>query len=377
MKIALVCPDSLPCPPIKSGAIELLIDRIAPHLARIGHSVTVYSIQDPSFVNDEWIKGARFIRFPKSSYIMDVLQDSKAQAYDIIQLYNKPDWVEDMKRASPGSRVMLSLHNLVIQHDAVDDTSQRAVRMADHLITVSKFVAQDIIRGFPEAKHKITTLYTGEDPSRFIPHFSREGRSLAKELRRKLGIPTDFFVVLFVGRLLPKKGCHHLIEAMKLIIRKHPRTALVVVGSKWYGDRTVSEYASKLRTRALKVSPYVYFTNFIPVDRLPGYYTMSDVLVVPSQWQEPLARVQYEAMAAGIPIVSSSRGGNPEIVLHDKNGLIVEEYDIPEAYAVAIGTLLGNKVKRIRLGRENRKLIEQRYNFEQYAHRLSELYKAK
>lgn len=42
MKIALICPDSLPCPPIKSGAIELLIDRMAPYLSRLGHAVTVF-----------------------------------------------------------------------------------------------------------------------------------------------------------------------------------------------------------------------------------------------------------------------------------------------------------------------------------------------
>jgi spore coat protein SA len=374
MKIALICPDSLPCPPIKSGAIELLVDRMAPYLSRLGHSVTVFSIQDPSFSNDERMNGVRFIRYDQSSYFSDVRSYCENQLFDVVQLYNRPDWVEEMKRAVPTARVYLSLHNLLINHEMQDQAALHAFELADHLITVSKFVAEDIIKAIPTVSSKITTLYTGEDPKRFTPHFTMEGKKIAEKLKRELGIPPGYHVVLFVGRLLPKKGCHHLINAMRLVIRKHPKTALVIIGSKWYGDRTISNYVTKLQSRALSVSSFIYFTNFIPVDRLPGYYTMSDILVCPSQWQEPLARVQYEAMAAGIPIISSNRGGNPEVVLNERNGYIIDLYTEPEAYARAIIMLLNNREKRVKIGRANRKLITDRYNFEKYAQRLSNLY---
>ncbi|MZQ86021.1 glycosyltransferase [Paenibacillus sp. 5J-6] len=374
MKIALICPDSLPCPPIKSGAIELLVDRMAPYLSRLGHSVTVFSIQDPSFSNDERMNGVRFIRYDQSSYFSDVRSYCENQLFDVVQLYNRPDWVKEMKRAVPTARVYLSLHNLLINHEMQDQAALHAFELADHLITVSKFVAEDIIKAIPTVSSKITTLYTGEDPKRFTPHFTMEGKKIAEKLKRELGIPPGYHVVLFVGRLLPKKGCHHLINAMRLVIRKHPKTALVIIGSKWYGDRTISNYVKKLQSRALSVSSFIYFTNFIPVDRLPGYYTMSDILVCPSQWQEPLARVQYEAMAAGIPIISSNRGGNPEVVLNERNGYIIDLYREPEAYAQAIIKLLNNPEKRVEIGRANRKLITDRYNFEKYARRLSNLY---
>jgi spore coat protein SA len=374
MKIALICPDSLPCPPIKSGAIELLIDRMAPYLSRLGHSVTVFSIQDPSLSNDERMNGVRFIRYEQSSYFNDVLSYCEKRLFDVVQLFNRPNWVEEMKRAVPTARVYLSLHNLLINHEIQDQAARHAFELADHLITVSKFVAQDIIKAIPTVSSKITTLYTGEDPKRFTPHFTMEGKKIADKLKRELGIPPGYHVVLFVGRLLPKKGCHHLINAMRLVIRKCPKTALVIIGSKWYGDRTISNYVTKLRRRALSVSSFIYFTNFIPVDRLPNYYTMSDVLVCPSQWQEPLARVQYEAMAAGIPIISSNRGGNPEVVSNERNGYIIDLYREPEAYAQAIIMLLSNREKRVKIGRENRKLITDRYNFEKYAQRLSSLY---
>lgn len=119
---------------------------------------------------------------------------------------------------------------------------------------------------------------------------------------------------------------------------------------------------------------FYLFYQFYTGRQAPNYYTMSDMLVCPSQWQEPLARVQYEAMAAGIPVISSNRGGNSEVVLNEKNGYIIDLFTEPEAYAQAIMMLLSNREKRVKIGRENRKLITDRYNFEKYAQRLSNLY---
>ncbi|WP_139305814.1 glycosyltransferase family 4 protein [Paenibacillus sp. GP183] len=107
---------------------------------------------------------------------------------------------------------------------------------------------------------------------------------------------------------------------------------------------------------------------------LAYYYSMSDIFVCPSQWLEPLARVNYEAMAAGIPIVTSNRGGNPEVIIHGKNGLVVDQYDQPKAFAKAINKLLEDKKLRVKMGNLNRKLIRERYNFEKYALNISNLY---
>lgn len=63
---------------------------------------------------------------------------------------------------------------------------------------------------------------------------------------------------------------------------------------------------------------------------------MADVFVCSSQWNEPLARVNYEAMAAGTPLITTNRGGNGEVVKHEVNGLVIENYDKPSSFAKAV-----------------------------------------
>ncbi|MEW9669678.1 glycosyltransferase family 4 protein [Ammoniphilus sp. 3BR4] len=374
MRVALICPNSLPCPPIRSGAIELLLHRMAPYLARLGHQVTVFSIQDRSLPNREILNHVSYIRYPKARYIKEVSKYLKREFFDVIHIYNKFQWVKEIRKCSPKSRLVLSFHNLRLGHFADDEVSMEVINTVDHFVTVSQFVAKDMNTRYPASSGKTTSLYTGEDPFRYIPHYSHEGQSITSYMKHRLGIPQDYRIVLFVGRLVEYKGCHLLIQAMKNVQKHFPKTALVIVGSRWFGDKKMTDYINGLLKSAAKLKHF-HFTNFIPVDQIPRIYTMSDILVCPSQWEEPLARVHYEAMAAGLPVVTSHRGGNPEIIRNGTNGFVVSRYNQSDEYAKAICQLLEKPQLCVKMGRANRKLIEQRYNFKQYALNLSKLYK--
>jgi spore coat protein SA len=248
------------------------------------------------------------------------------------------------------------------------------IKTVDHLITVSHFLARDILSRYPTASGKINTLYTGEDPFRYIPHFSQEGQHIARQMKQELGIPFNYRIILFVGRLVEYKGCHHLIQAMKNVLEHFPDTALVIVGSKGFGNTEISEYIAELKTSAEKISNHIYFTNFIPVNQISNYYTMSDIFVCPSQWEEPLGRVLYEAMAAALPIVAANRGGIPEIISDGQNGFIIKHYDKPLAFAKSINKLLKDEKLMRHFGDINRDLVCKRYNFKNYAFSLAEIY---
>ncbi|MFC5447356.1 glycosyltransferase family 4 protein [Paenibacillus aestuarii] len=375
MKLVLICPDSLPCPPIRSGAIELLMARKAPYLAKLGFDVTVLSIQDPMLANKETIHGVRYIRFPKKNYLENVISYVQAESFPVIQVYNKPDWVLPIKQVCFHSRVVLSLHNQVFGSHLEQSELEEIVQAVDHMVAVSQFLADSIARRCPSAKAKITVLYTGDEPSIYTPHYTLQGQRIALEMKKKLGIPADYFVALFVGRLVPKKGCHLLITAMKKVLQQQPRTALVIVGSKWFGNFSENGYVKMLREQAKPISEHIYFTSFLPVYELPDYYTMSDVLICASQWKEPLARVQYEAMTAGIPIITTGRGGNTEIIKHGQNGIVISQYEHPDAFAESMLYMIKNRGKREMMGITNRGLIENCFNFEQYALRIAEVYK--
>lgn len=374
MKIALICPASLPCPPIRSGAIELTIDRAAPYLAKLNYNVTVFSIQDRSLNNCEKVNGVRFVRYPKKTYIQDVLVHLKNEFFDLIQVYNNHQWIWGIRKVARKSILVLSLHNLRLGHSTDDNKSIQIINTADHIVTVSKFLERDIVDRYPIASGKINTLYTGEDPSRYIPHFSQEGQKIKRQMKQELGIPHDYRIVIFVGRLVEYKGCHHLIQAMNKVKEQYPKTALVIVGSKGFGNSEINDYISKLKASASKISKHIYFTNFIPVSQISNYYTMSDIFVCPSQWEEPLARVLYEAMAAALPIVASNRGGISEVVLNGENGFIIDKFDQPFDFATAINKLLNDEKLMEKMGNTSRNLVCERYNFENYALKLAEIY---
>jgi glycosyltransferase involved in cell wall biosynthesis len=162
---------------------------------------------------------------------------------------------------------------------------------------------------------------------------------------------------------------------MREVKKRHPQTVLVIVGSKSLGNTIENDYVKDIKEQARRMSKDIIFTNYIPVDGISQYYTMSDVFVCPSQWQEPLARVQYEAMAAGLPIITTNRGGNPEVIADGRNGFVIDSYDSPKAMARAINKILDNDKMRKKMGEVNRNLVVNKYSFKLYADRISKLYR--
>jgi spore coat protein SA len=119
---------------------------------------------------------------------------------------------------------------------------------------------------------------------------------------------------MFVGRLGIKKGADKLIAAMKLVMERRSDAALLIIGSKWYGSNTADDYTKSVTALSKTLNGPVIFTGYLPHDVVPAYYNIGDIFVCPSQWREPLARVHYEAMAAGLPIITYEQGGNKEVV---------------------------------------------------------------
>lgn len=119
---------------------------------------------------------------------------------------------------------------------------------------------------------------------------------------------------------------------------------------------------------------HVVFIKFVKPKDISTLYAMSDIFVCSSQWQEPLARVHYEAMAAGLPIITSNRGGNPEVIEEGKNGYIVNDFENPDAYAEKIINLLNNENKRKQIGKYGRAKVEKEFNWNRVAMDLMKVY---
>lgn len=117
------------------------------------------------------------------------------------------------------------------------------------------------------------------------------------------------------------------------------------------------------------------FSGFVPPSEMPAYYNLGDVFICASQWEEPLARVHYEAMAAGLPIITTNRGGNTEVVKQEYgNGIAIDDYSNPNAFAEEINYLLNNPKVAMELGEIGRNRAVEKYGWERVVNDLLRLF---
>ncbi|GAB6931947.1 hypothetical protein JCM14719A_03000 [Calditerricola satsumensis] len=373
MKLALICSEKLPSPAIRGGAIQTMIDGVVPFLRR-RHEVTIFSITDPDLPEREERDGVRYIRVPAQRYVENVAQELRHHSFDVIHVLNRPRAVLSYKKAAPDSRFVVSLHNEMFSPAKLPIALGRAVIEAVSAIaTVSDYIGRTVLAWYPAARDKLRTVYSGVDLKQFVPAWKPEAAPIRDALRKRYGV-TGKKVILYIGRLSFKKGPHVLIEAMRHVLPRHPDAALVIVGGKWFSDDGVNRYIRLLHRLAAPYGDRIVFTKFVPPKEIPHHFLLGDVFVCSSQWQEPLARVHYEAMAAGIPLITTKRGGNPEVVTHGENGLLVEDYANPRAFAEAIDYLLSHPKEAQRMAKAGHALVKERFQFRHVAERLEAFY---
>lgn len=306
MKIALAATEKLPVPAIRGGAIQIYLDSVASIIGKTA-DVSVISIKDPELKESEERNNVKYLRFDEDSYLEQLTTHVKNAKYDVVHICNRPTWIKTLAEASPETKFVLSVHNDMFAPDKISDQEgMDCISLVAKIITVSDYIGNTITSRFPDAQSKTKTVYSGVDLEDYHPQWTAEGSRIRRRIRDELGLEGRK-VVLFVGRLSKVKGPHVLLQAMPKIIEEHPDIMMVFVGSKWFGDDNVNNYVKHLYTFGSLYLENVTFIKFVKPRDIPGLYTMSDLFVCSSQWQEPLARVHYEAMAAGLPIITSNR----------------------------------------------------------------------
>ncbi|WP_258535509.1 glycosyltransferase family 4 protein [Bacillus sp. 03113] len=371
----------LPVPPIRGGAVQILIDGVTQHLSK-KHELTIYCISDPDLPNHEIVNDVEYIRVPNEDYEFHVgkelaKKNKNNDYYDIVHVFNRPKNVLIYKSSMPESRFVVSLHNEMFKEGKISlEIGNLVIQAVDQIMTISDYIGRTIISRFPSAKNKIKTVYSGISLQQYKPLWDINAQVARNTLRQKYGV-SDQKVILFVGRLSPVKGPDVLLKAMQQVIEKHPDTSLVIVGSKWFSDDRIDDYGQSLRQLAEEIGQdKVIFTGFVPPYEIPSYFLVGDIFVCSSQWQEPLARVHYEAMGTGLPIITTNRGGNAEIIKHLKNGMIIDDYTNPEAFSEALSFLLSDEKAAVTLAKAGRADVEDHFGFEHVSQRLENLYLA-
>jgi len=176
----------------------------------------------------------------------------------------------------------------------------------DHVIVPSYYL-KNMVHGWGVDAENISVVYNA-----FSPLNIKNTKS-----RAELGLPQHVPLFLTVARLTPWKGIDKSLLALKGV----PHAHLVVIGSG-------SELAPlKTLAETLGITDRVHFTGQIPHETLGSYYQVADYLLLYSGY-EGLSHTILEALSANLPIIASNKGGNPEIVEHGKNGLLVPYPDV-------------------------------------------------
>lgn len=369
----MICTEKLPVPPVRGGAIQTYITGIVDQLGKY-HDVTVIGTTDPTLPADERVGNVRYIRVNGQGvfeiYAEEIRQLLQTQTFDIIHVFNRPRLIPLIREICPRARLVLSMHNDMFDASKIArEEAVTAIQEVERIITVSDYVGSVIASLFPEAASKLRTIYSGVDLQTFVPwEQSQKARQVRQALRSQHHLDGKQ-VILFVGRLTPKKGADILVRAMNDLSKRHSNIALVLVGGSWYGVDKVSDYVAYVRSLADRSPIPVVTTGFVPAEQIHHWFWAGDIFVCPSQWEEPLARVHYEAMAAGLPFVTTKRGGNAEVIIGG-NGLLVEQPEDPLAFSEKLHQLLSNRDLQRKMGAAGRKLALERFTWDRVANEV-------
>jgi spore coat protein SA len=218
----------------------------------------------------------------------------------------------------------------------------RQVRV-DRLVFVSRFLLEQARCKFPSLGAS-SVLYNGADEAIFYP----------PPCRKEAGTP----IVLFAGRLVRDKGVHILIEAMRLLELRGAKLRALIVGSSNFGLSGDTDYIQLLKTNAPST---VTFLPYRSGAALGDLFREANIFCSPSIWDEPFGLVNVEALASGLPVVSTRGGGAAEIFV-DGGGILVERGSVAQL-AAALGQLAEDAELRSVIGQQGYAAFRNRFTW--------------
>ena len=355
MKIAILTSGRLPVPAVMGGAVENPLDFcLAYNDTHRLHDITVYSMAHPqaevhkatkSAINHyrfidlhsfwskvckkiySWGHKKEYYNSTTEYFLWCIIQDIKKSHYDLLLIENRPGYVLRLKQLGVPMVIHQEndyLNNKVRQYQEIYDSASLIINTSDY---VTKCV-----RSIKSNDSKCVTVLNGIDTRRFYDAQPKE--------RQALGLQSEDFVIVYSGRLTPEKGILELIEAIgKTACRQHIK--LLVIGASFYGNDTHrSPFAKRLEKASEAIREQVIFTGFVDYQQIPSYLKMGNLAVVPSLWEEPFGLTVVEAMAAGLPLITTKSGGIPEI--SEGVATLVDREQLAEQLAIAIDRLYNN-----------------------------------
>lgn len=219
----------------------------------------------------------------------------------------------------------------------------------EHVLCVSNAVKKDLAQNANIDPAAMQVVYNGVNTDRFSP-----ANGTVKVRRKKEGLS-----LLYAGSLVPHKGVHTAIEAMAHLAQQNKlgNMTLTIVG----GGHP--DYEARLRkiVDVANLNDAVTFRGRVPREEMPSLLQAFDVLLFPSIWEEPLARMMQEGMAAGLVVIGTLTGGSGELLVEGETGLTFTPDD-PVSLAQRIKELDRDSELFTRLSRNGRQAVIEKFD---------------
>lgn len=403
-KIALISEHASPLASVgstDSGGQNVYVAQIARHLARLGYLVDIFTRRD-SLSQDQvvdWQPGIRVIHVPAGpahfipkermlpfmeQFGRFVIRFARRQKipYDLMHAnFFMSGMVALQVRKAIGIPFVMTFHALgrvrrlsQKDADAFPDVrfaiEERLMREADRIIAECPQDRRDMEEHYGAPGDRIDIVPCGFDPDEFWP--------VTLDARQYLGIDQDEFVVLQLGRMVPRKGVDNVIRAAAILLNQYqiPVRLLVVGGNDERPDPVATPELGRLMalSHALGAERQVTFTGQRRREQLRYYYSAANVFVT-TPWYEPFGITPVEAMACGTPVVGTAVGGIKTTVVDGETGYLVPPND-PDALAERLAWLYRHPHLAQRLGWAGMRRAYQNFTWSNVATQLVNVYES-
>jgi len=256
----------------------------------------------------------------------------KLRSGDILYIHNRPEIADVLTSIAQrrGFRLVLHMHNSLLH----PRSKKHIPRLKEiPIVFCSEFLRSEATSAYPEQLKRTHVVYNGADRDKFCA----EGRTPKRAVSQ----------IIFTGRLVPSKGVHVLLDAMRILEGKGVPATCTIVGGSAFGNSKQTRYVRELmRTRPGNTELVGYRAG----NEFAGLLRNADIFCCPSIWNDPFPMALLEAMSSGLPVVASSTGGIPEQLAH--GGGVMVPPDNKEALAAVLQQLVDDDSYRHRLAGE-------------------------
>ena len=353
------------------GGMEMHVGILCEQLQRRGHRVVALCPPDSEIERDLLARGIETMPFEPFDYldVPAIVRTSRllrTQRFDIIHShYSRDLWVLAPAASLAGDVPIVFIKHIGTQKAKTDFLHRWIYRRVCKIIAISGVIADNVRRTHPVDAGRVTVIHHGLDLSQFSDHDKAREKS-----RREFGIGDDDILIGTIGRLQEGKGHIEFLEMAARIAAEFSQARFIIVGEATRGEEHRAEKIYR-KIDQVNLGKRLVLAGFRK--DIPAVLAAMDIFAFPSR-AEAFGLVIIEAMAAGVPVVSTRSDGVLDIIKDGVNGILVDRQNVDQLTA-AVRSLIVDAKRRKELAAAGRRTIEEKFTIDRMVAETEKVYR--